>query len=332
MQRFLLLILIIPTLLYPQKSITLYDMRARYKEFAQGIPIDSTIGRDADEVILSSYRWYQKGRRKYYNPRKESPAEYSYDLVSNLRTPQYPNRKHFWSMIDYQIWKHNGFKHVPNWRMKPNKDFIKFLSLDSIEGISRKDWPRKFRRKYSHKRLGIRYSKCVSDTIFLLKSPFNMLGFTVSSSFRDVVIQKGKIKDYLSKSYKRYEEQLGRLKDLAPMMIDGGKKWQITSEILGLNKEVNNRTEALSSNQEMSVYDLLVILCPDGTADVEVLSCRGNIGLEFDNLKKIIREFPKHFFFAYWTIDNKPLPGIYLRGKFEDGLWHFSISPFILGI
>ena len=73
------------------------------------------------------------------------------------------------------------------------------------------------------------------------------------------------------------------------------------------------------------------IMLPDGRADVEVLSCSGEVGPEFEPLRETIRKISPRFFVRYWMVDGQSLPGCYLKGiLYEDGTWRFYMDKFLM--
>ena len=181
---------------FAQQRITLDDMRQRYAEFASQQPIDTTISRENDEVVISSYHCYEKKGQKYKNPRMDK--DYAYMLVEKLRTPEYPDRRHYWSLVDYEKVNHHVSKNISHKtpierrRLKyVHKSFVRYLALDSIDGIGPSLWPKAFKRKYYRPKHKFHYAKAVSDSLFLLNEVRNMLGYTIAPHFEDAVIKKG---------------------------------------------------------------------------------------------------------------------------------------------
>lgn len=319
---------------HAQQRITLDDMRQRYAEFASQQPIDTTISRENDEVVISSYHCYEKKGQKYKNPRMDK--DYAYMLVEKLRTPEYPDRRHYWSLVDYEKVNH----HVSSSRRTPferrrlkymDKSFVRYLALDSIEGLGPSSWTKAFRKKYYRPKHNFHYAKAVSDNLFLLNEVRNVLGYTIAPHFQDAVIKKGHICDY---DYQRCEDQMGEMMYLGPIPVIDRKYSRlarIRMRLRGLDDEINSRLTVVDHGVEKKSYDLLIVMLPDERADAEMLSCTGEVGPEFEQLRQHIRELPPQFFVRYWTVDGQPLPGFYLQATISNnGTWRFSMDKFLL--
>ena len=324
--------------IWSQQRITLDDMRQRYAEFMrQGA--DTTINRQNDEVVSSSYYVYNKKGKRYNNPRQKGEGRYAYMLTERLRTPEYPDKRHYWSLIDYERVNHRTFKRpirpVEHRRLKyKEKSFVRYLALDSIEGTGPDKWSKAFRRKYYHRKHKFHYAKAVSDSLFLLTDVRNMLGYTVSPTFRDVQVNRGSVKGY-DKSGERCEQQMGELMHMGPLMLDGGGTYRnlVTRRWSALNDIINKSITVRNTPTEHKVYDLLIIMLPDGRTDAEVLSCSGETGPEFEQLRQAIRQLPPRFFVRYWTVDGHPLPGCYIESIINpNGTWSFSMNKFLLNL
>lgn len=113
MKELLILSLILVSVSYQlagQKRITIDDMRKRYAEFKAGVAIDSTLDSVSDEIVRSYHNYFEKLEEKEVsfnlerhddNPRKKSPKNYNYELTSFLRTVFFPDKRHFWSVVNY---------------------------------------------------------------------------------------------------------------------------------------------------------------------------------------------------------------------------------------
>ena len=67
-------------------------MMRRYELYQQGLLKDDSL--NADEVVYTSY-----GKRRYNGRANWKGLPYTYMLVNNLRTPEYPDKEHFWSFV-----------------------------------------------------------------------------------------------------------------------------------------------------------------------------------------------------------------------------------------
>lgn len=332
-----------------QKNITLDDMRQRYAEFANLQAIDPTISKENDEVVKSSYLCYKEEGKKYQNPRLESPQDYGFMLADNLRTPEYPERRHFWSLVEYEKTDHRTFSTTDTRKMKPaerrkwknrHKGAVQYLALDSIEGVSTSSWSKDFKKKYDHRKQKFHYAKAVSDTLFLLNEVRNMMGYTVAPHFQDVIIKKGCVR---YNSPQRCEDQMGDLMFLGGMpTLDGrerSKYSSISRRLSALADDVNSRLTVVDRTIGKKSYDLLIKMLPDGKVDAEILSCTGEPGSEFERLRECLCELHSHartdagYFVRYWTANAQPLPGFYLQANLrEDGTWWFSMEKFLLNL
>ncbi|MEE1145708.1 MAG: hypothetical protein UHS32_02905, partial [Bacteroidaceae bacterium] len=74
-----------------QGNVSVEMMKERYRLYMKGdtVPIDS-----ADEVVNCIYH----PKTGYSNPRTDKSRTRNIDLL-NLRTKEYPDRRHFWSIV-----------------------------------------------------------------------------------------------------------------------------------------------------------------------------------------------------------------------------------------
>ena len=74
-----------------QGNVSVEMMKERYRLYMKGetVPIDS-----ADEVVNCIYH----PKKEFSNPRIDKSRTRNIDLL-NLRTKEYPGRRHFWSIV-----------------------------------------------------------------------------------------------------------------------------------------------------------------------------------------------------------------------------------------
>lgn len=321
--------------LWAQQVIMLDDMRQRYAAFLRQ-EVDTTISYKNDEIVKSTYHCYENKGERYKNPRIENPTSYIYMLTDRLRTPEYPGERHYWSLVDYERVNHRTFKRpirpIERRRLKyMDKSFVRYLALDSIEGMRRADWPKAFAKKYAKRKHKFHYAKGVSDQVVLLRDVRNMMGYTVSPTFWDVEVRRGRVvnSDHLGE---RCEEQMGDLMYLGPLpALDGNttRQQRINLRLRALADSINRRVKVLNPPKEKQRFDLLIIHQPDRRVDVELLWTDGEEKEAFMQIREALRQLPPKFFVRYWTSDGQPLPGGYLRGTlYKNGTWGFTMAPF----
>lgn len=144
-----LLILFAQARVQAQDSISVGEMMRRYELYQQRLLKDDSP--NADEVVYTSH-----GKRRYNGRENWKGLPYTYMLVNNLRTPEYPDKEHFWSFVvihqklllgkvsrlrkRYRRATEHGRK--PSRRVRrvieSRAPFV--LALDSIAGMRREEW------------------------------------------------------------------------------------------------------------------------------------------------------------------------------------------------
>ena len=321
---------------WSQQRITLDEMRNRYVEYVQK-KVNPAANKENDEVVESHYYLYNRKDKRYSNPREHDSKDYPFMLTSKLRTEEYPEKRHFWSLIDYERVNHRTFhshkRPLERRRLRyKDKSFIRYLALDSIDGVSPELWPKSFRKRYYSRKHKFHYAKAVSDTLFLLSDVRNMLGYMVSPTFWDVEIRHGRVvnPDHLGE---RCEEQMGNLMYLGPLpKLDGSTTTQqrINQHLTALADSINKGIKAADPPKEKQRFDLLIVHLPDSRADVELLWTDGKAEPTFTQMREALRQLPPKFFVHYWATDGQPLPGSYLQGTYyKNGTWGFTMDSFL---
>lgn len=82
----------LPPISLAQDTVSVDEMMRRYELYQQGLLKDDSL--NADEVVYTSY-----GKRRYNGRANWKGLPYTYMLVNNLRTPEYPDKEHFWSFV-----------------------------------------------------------------------------------------------------------------------------------------------------------------------------------------------------------------------------------------
>ena len=333
MKQLLILSLILVSVSYQlagQKRITIDDMCKRYAEFKAGVAIDSTLDSVSDEIVRSYHNYFEKLEEKEVsfnlerhddNPRKKSPKNYNYELTSFLRTEFFPDKRHFWSVVNY-------FPKEPGIFIDPKKA-KKYFALDSIAGMCRDEWPEELKKKYCQKKGTFHYARGITDTLYMIGAPVNMLGYKVSPDFRYLIVKKGRVKNYYH-SFDKCRNQRGLLWDEGPMQLDGGRRAHIVNRSVGFRDYINPLLDIVDPTAPPATYEILLIMNDDGSADIELLDCDREVGPEFQTLRRAIAKLPKQFFIRLWTIDEYPLPGAYMTGLYKEGKWRFNSFKYLL--
>ena len=322
------LLLLAASTAFSQKNITVCDMKHNY--YLRQKAEDETTKQNTDELdeldelVFSSYNYREYGELDNFRTHRRFICY----VTKGLRTKQYPDRKHFWSMMIYYKRPYNQENRRKR-RQKPFCSSIRYLVLDSIEGVNRSEWHPETKKNYCVPIEKTHYAKGISQTVFMQEMDLiDMMGFQCSPFYSLFEIKKGKIKNFC-KSKRVYLMQTSELWS-EDTTLDGNLKLHLQIAMRNFSKRINNLASIPHSNGLEGDYDLLIVLNQDGTADVEKLSQTEKQDLLFDDLRNKIKSLPPNYFFHLWTIDGVPLPGLYIKATYDKKKWTFSMSDFIL--
>lgn len=316
------------------QKITLDDMRDRYKAFSSNeIQPEPT---EYDEIVVSYYYGYEPEEKRYNNPRT-SKGNQKYDVyrTHNLRTKEYRNRKHYWSFLYYQEEPYDPREHLHDGNFKSWGDFIKYLVLDSIEGIDSSTWKKELekKRRFLHPidTLGtLQYAKKINQTIFCLCGTVNLMGYICRPTYLEFNVRHGIIKDF-NRAYKKGFDRAGdAYEEAAGMLIDGSGQRRRTNLYVVISRKINSIITADSIPRADNDYDILIKFKSNKKVDAELLSSDKLPGKDFVELRDAIRKLPKNFLNPLWTTEGKRLPGIYMKARLHDGKWFLGAESFII--
>lgn len=229
--------------------------------------------------------------------------------TTTLRTKEFPDKKHFWTVYSV-IEKENG-------RTTPTE---LYLALDSVESVD--TWTAPFTRKYSRSDGAMHYAN-LSGTMSLLVSPFNMLGFTVSTTLDTYKLKHGRILEWES-------EGNGLIINCPNTTLDASLTMRIQHAMRKLSEDVNQSVNAGQARSTRQTYDLMILTEPDGRQSTELLSVLSGDDSTYNELKHIIQDLlPRHYFSRLWLTNGTVLPGFYIEAKLENGRWSFSMDKFV---
>ncbi|MBR4406242.1 MAG: DUF5030 domain-containing protein [Bacteroidaceae bacterium] len=322
------LLLIVGTLfltqdVFAQINVSVEMMKERYRQYMKGetVPIDS-----ADEVVNCIYH----PKKEFSNPRIDKSRTRNIDLL-NLRTEEYPERRHFWSMVIEQKRigrKHDGIK-VPRWKRR--KTWVqrhKYFYLDSIAGMARNELPQSIKDNYRKKNRHAYHAPALSGTFYAISDPLDMFGYVTALYFVDLPLDKGKF---------MHGRLLSRCFSHRSLLAENTMTFCETSTaclqalMRTFSHEITERykAEAKEIFPREKKFDLLIYQNQNLTSDVELLSDEKDAVAELETLRHIIRSLPANYFPRFWTLDNQALPGFYVEATLKNGEWTFSTNRFV---
>ena len=306
-----------------QGNVSVEMMKERYRLYMKGdtVPIDS-----ADEVVNCIYH----PKRGYSNPRIDK-SRTSYIHLLNLRTKEYPGRRHFWSMVIEQKRigrKHDGIK-VPRWKRR--KTWVqrhKYFYLDSIAGMARNELPQSIKDNYRKKNRHAYHAPALSGTFYAISDPLDMFGYVTALYFADLPLDKGRF---------THSRLLSRCLSHRSLLAENTMTFCETSTaclqalMRTFSHEITERykAEAKEIFPREKKFDLLIYQNQNLTSDVELLSDEKDAVAELETLRHIIRSLPANYFPRFWTLDNQALPGFYVEATLKNGEWTFSTNRFV---
>lgn len=250
---------LLPPISLAQDTVSVDEMMRRYELYQQGLLKDDSL--NADEVVYTSY-----GKRRYNGRANWKGLPYTYMLVNNLRTPEYPDKEHFWSFVvirqklllgkvsrlrkRYRRATEHGRK--PSRRVRrvieSRAPFV--LALDSIDGMRREEWessiPHDYIIKVKSKKMD--YAQAVTKDLKMLDDPFQLLGYDVSVHRKAMRIKEGDIVPYDKGTAPSVRDSSGLMETTLTMM-DGTGDSRLRRAINNLADTVNSRLR--TEKQEM---------------------------------------------------------------------------------
>lgn len=321
---FVWLLLPISLCCFSKNSISIDEMKQHYCAFCKNEITSYT--EDADEIVMSEYG-FGSG---YRNPRNASKGIYHYYKAKGLRTEQYPDKKHYWSLVRYYKKPYNNTGKGKRHKSKRLNDFVKYLTLDSIQNITKTSWSADFKNSYSYKKKGMFYARSYSADIFMQSSEdVNILGFNVTPYFREFTVKNGIVKGFTSAFEKCYNQE-GQLWQKSSITLDGTLMNHIHVAMSMFASDINKMGNVQEHISGKRTYDLLIVMNSDGTANVDCLSDFSDKDTLLNHLSAEIKKLPNHYFTPLWTIDRIALPGLYVEGIYENDQWRFSMDKFII--
>lgn len=328
LKSILRLLLIVGTLcltqdVIAQNNVSIEMMKERYRQYMKGdtVPIDS-----ADEVVNCIYH----PKKEFSNPRIDKSRTRNIHLL-NLRTKEYPDRRHFWSIVIEQKRigrKYNGVKVPKSKRRRTWTQHHKYFYLDSIAGMTRDEIPQSIKDNYHKKDRLAYHAPALSGTFYGISDPLNMFGYITALYFVDLPLDKGKF---------MHGRLLSRCFSHRSLLAENTMTFCETSTaclqalMRTFSHEITERykAEAKEILPTEKKFDLLIYQNQDLTSDVELLADEKDAVAELESLRHIIRSLPANYFPRFWTLDNQALPGFYVEATLKNGEWTFSTNRFV---
>jgi|GEM_PF-5391897 len=306
-----------------QNNVSIELMKERYRQYMKGetVPVDS-----ADEVVNCIYN----PKEGYSNPRTDKSRTRNIHLL-NLRTKEYPDRRHFWSIVieEKRIGrKYNGVKMSKSKRRRTWTQHHKYFYLDSIAGIARDEMPQNIKNSYRKKNRIAYHVPALGGTFYAISDPLDMFGYVTALYFVDFPLDKGKF---------MHGRLLSRCFSHRSLLAENTMTFCETStaclQVLmrTFSREITERYKAEAKDilPGEKKFDLLIYQSQGLTSDVELLSGEKDASAELESLRHIIRSLPANYFPRFWTLDNQTLPGFYVEARLKNGEWTFSTDRFI---
>lgn len=306
-----------------QGNVSVEMMKERYRLYMKGdtVPIDS-----ADEVVNCIYH----PKRGYSNPRTDKSRTRNIDLL-NLRTKEYPGRRHFWSIVIEEKRtgrKYNRVKMPKSKRRRTWAQHHNYIYLDSIAGMARDEIPQSMKDNYRKKNRIAYHAPALGGTFYAISDPLDMFGYVTALYFVDLPLDKGKFMHgrLLSRCFSHRS-----LLAENTMTICETSTAYLQALMRTFSREITERYKAEAKDilPGEKKFDLLIYQSQGLRSDVELLSGEKDAGAELESLRHIIRSLPANYFPRFWTLDNQTLPGFYVEARLKNGEWTFSTDRFI---
>lgn len=321
------------TSLTAQDTISVDEMVRRYRMYQAGKLTKDSI--TTDEVVCAVYS--QRHKEKSNGRWTRFGGPYLYSLVNDLRTPEFPDKRHFWSFVGIRYYPLLGkrirfrkrYNRAVDHGRRPRKRVRRytyaprpeFLSLDSIEGMKREEWEPKVSKSYITKFKHMDYAQGVTKELNLISEPFHLLGIPVSLYHSQIEVRNGIIINY-AKASQKYLGDNGELHNMIVGSIHTTKKGGLGREMTALDKMVNAKIKASSSKK----FVILIKHLPDRKAAVEPLDAEVRSDPDFQQLAKALESMGDDFYPRLWTVSHAILPGLIIEAECSaDKGWFFTL-------
>ena len=333
--KLLLVAILFATLLPPislaQDTVSVDEMMRRYELYQQGLLNDDSL--NADEVVYTSY-----GKRRYNGRANWKGLPYTYMLVNNLRTPEYPDKEHFWSFVVIHQKLRLGkvsrlrkrYRRATEHGRKPSRRVRRViesrapfvLALDSIDGMRREEWessiPHDYIIKVKSKKMD--YAQAVTKDLKMLDDPFQLLGYDVSVHRTAMRIKEGDIVPYDKGTAPSVRDSSGLMETTLTMM-DGTGDSRLRRAINNLADTVNSRLKTGGKKCTLFIKHV-----PGRKVKVEFVNKQDSQDPDFSKMAQVLESMEENFYPRLWTIDWKMLPGLIIEAELtSDKGWVFRV-------
>lgn len=321
----------LPPISLAQDTVSVDEMMRRYELYQQGLLKDDSL--NADEVVYTSY-----GKRRYNGRANWKGLPYTYMLVNNLRTPEYPDKEHFWSFVVIRQKLLLGkvsrlrkrYRRATEHGRKPSRRVRRVienrapfvLALDSIDGMRREEWessiPHDYIIKVKNKKMD--YAQAVTKDLKMLDNPFQLLGYDVSVHRKAVRIKEGNIVPYDKGTAPSVKDSSG-LWATTQTMMDGTGERQLKRAFENLADTVNSRLRTGSKKCTLFIKHV-----PGRKVKVEFLNEEHAHDPDFSKLAQVLESMEENFYPRLWTTEWKILPGLIIEAELtSDKGWVFRV-------
>ncbi len=266
----------------------------------------------ADDYDNSSYL-KENGKIKYRNARKTKYGIYRRSLAIGLRTKQYPDAVHYWSLAKIR-------------RSESKVNTIvtetQYLVLDSIAGVQQVQDINTTSKKI--KNYGkILYAGDINTELFLLMEAEYRWGCFLSPGAALVQINNGIIENHKVSLAQGFDD-MGELWMIYSVM-DGRWPDHMNRALEKMADIVNKSDVDYSSCPQHGNHTIILTYDADTVSAAEMLDGSQNNEL-LNRLNKALQDVPRKPFPYLYTLDGRRLAGIIVEAVFADGKWAFSLK------
>ena len=321
------------TSLSAQDTISADELVRRYRMYQAGKLTKDSI--TTDEVVCAEYS--QRYKKKSNGRWTRFGGPYLHSLVNDLRTPEFPDKRHFWSFVGIRYYPLLGkrirfrrrYNRAVDHGRRPRKRVRRytyaprpeFLSLDSIDGMKREEWEPKVSKSYITKFKHMDYAQGVTKELNLIDEPFFLLGIPVSLYHSQIEVKNGIIIDY-GKATQKCIGDNGELHSMSVGTLSRTKKGGMSREMAALDKIVNAKIKASNSKK----FVIFIKHLPDRKAVVEPLDAGVRSDPDFQQLAKALESVGDDFYPRLWTVNHAILPGLIIEAECStDKGWVFTL-------
>lgn len=247
-----------------------------------------------------------------------APTIRGIDLAMGLRTKEYPDATHYWSVA--RVMTHTKRYGVRGWHSFCEE---RYLLLDSIGGVERNRYCAINATKKKIKKFGvISYAGNMSANVFLLGEAEYRWGCFLSPWAYTVHISNGIIENY-KESRAQESDDMGALWRYT--IMDGRWPDHINRALEKMADIVNKSDVDYSSCPQHGNHTIILTYDADTVSAAEMLDGSQNNEL-LNRLNKALQDVPRKPFPYLYTLDGRRLAGIIVEAVFADSKWAFSLK------